>query len=256
MADKETEYKFKIDVFTPKTIPMLRLGEYMAELAKLLANTTSVHFDRLEESSCVLVSKIEWEAAPKVRSRIESIKRSEAADDATEAVARLNVMLREDNAVGKLLQDDNGKLAEILHFPGREIPKPEQIGPFSEQATIKAQLYRIGGRDDTAHAQLMDSAGRQWNGKLTKEQAAKMAAAGGEGLYKWFLVNGSARWLRTEENEWKLVDFHINDFKLLQDASLEEDIAALRGIKGNQWGDVADPSGAIKESRSDDDEVH
>ena len=38
------EYRLKIDVFTPETLPMQRLSLYMAELAKLLGEPERVHF--------------------------------------------------------------------------------------------------------------------------------------------------------------------------------------------------------------------
>lgn len=256
MAKDNDEYKFWIDAYSPDTIPMQRLGEYMAELGKLLANTDRVHFHRLEKGSTGVAVRVEREAAPKVRSRLESIKRAEAANDAIEAVTRLNDMLRDDNAVGELRMATDGKQKSILRFPGREIPKPQEIGPFSEPATIKAQLYRIGGRDETAHAQLLDAAGRQWNGDLTQEQAAEMAAAGGRGLYRWFTVNGMARWLRTEDNQWKLVSFHIHNFKLLPETSLEEELKSIRNIPGSEWNEMADPLGYVEDLRKDDDEIH
>lgn len=254
MANKQTEYKFKIDVFSPTTIPMLRLGEYMSELAKLLANASNVHFARLEEGSCTVVSMVDWEALPKVRNRVQSVKRSEAANDANEANTRLNAMLREDNATGKLFEEkEDGALAEVLHFPGREIPKPQRVGPFNQPATIKAQLYRIGGRDETAHAQLLDTAGRTWSGDLTQGQATEMAAAG---LYRWFMVSGLARWIRAENNLWEVISFHIHDFKPLTEGSLEEDLKHIRSIEGSEWPTIADPLGHIQESRKDDDEIH
>ena len=33
---KDTKRRFKIDVFTPETLPMERLAEYMLQFAKLL----------------------------------------------------------------------------------------------------------------------------------------------------------------------------------------------------------------------------
>ena len=256
MANREIEYRFKIEAFSPETIAMLRLGEYLAEFGKLLANVASVHFRRLEGGSTTAVAGVEYEASPKVKSRLLSIKRSEAPKDAAESYARLNTMLREDNAVGRVLAINDGQFTEELYLPGKEIPIPAQIGPFTEPATIKAELHRIGGRDETAHAQLMDSAGRLWNGKLTKEQAARMDAAGGGGLYKWFTVSGNARWVRTEESEWKLIDFHILDFKLLPEDSLEQDIESLRGIHGSKWGEIDDPDAFIRKSRAADDGIH
>jgi hypothetical protein len=256
MADKKIEYKFKIDVFTPKTIPMLRLGEYMAEVAKLLANTSSVHFDRLEESSCVLVSAVDWDAGPKVEEHLTKVKRREASNEDLQVIDRLNSMLQYDNAVGYLTHLEGDTPAQDIYFAGRDIPKPKLIGPFSEHASVKAMLYRIGGKDKTAHAQLIDGAGRTWNGTLTQEQAAEMAAAGGKGLYKWFQVDGTAKWVRTAENVWKLEGFHIENFRLLPMQSLEQDLEALRSVKGSKWAEMDDPLGYIEESRRDDGGVH
>lgn len=250
MANREIEYKFTIEAYSPDTIPMVRLGEYMAEFGRLLANTASVHFRGIEPGSTVLKAGVEFEAEPKVKRRLDEIKRSEAPTDAADSFGRLNSMLRDDNAIGRIFVAANDTtFTEELFLPGREIPVAEQIGPFWEPASIKGQLYRIGGRDDTAHAQLMDSAGRIWNGALTQQQAASMAA---EGLYRWFHVTGKARWIRTEEHAWKLLDFQIADFEVLPVDSLAQDIEHLRGIKGNKWGDF-DP---LEESRRDDDGIH
>lgn len=48
---KGAEYRFQIDAYTPETITMARLAEYMTYLAQVLGETASVHFDRLLGSS-------------------------------------------------------------------------------------------------------------------------------------------------------------------------------------------------------------
>lgn len=249
MIDKEI--KFQIEAFSPETIPMLRLGEYMAEFAKLLANHKSVHFRRLEAGSTVVAAAIEYEDAPKVNKRLLEVKRSEGPKDATDSFSRLNVMLREDNAVGRILVAANEyDFEEALYLAGREIPMPKPIGPFTEPATIKAMLYRIGGRDQSAHAQMMDDAGRNWNGVLTHDQAREMASA--EGLYRWFLVHGHAKWIRTDSGEWDLKEFRITKFSRLPEDSLKEEIKKLRAIEGSQWKEIDDPIAFIQELRNGD----
>ena len=81
MAQRQ-EYRFKIDAFTPETLPMARLAEYMAELATLLGTQERVHFVRLEGGSTTLVQEIEYEAIPKVRERLNGIKTRSAPEDA------------------------------------------------------------------------------------------------------------------------------------------------------------------------------
>jgi len=43
------EYEFHIDAFTPATIPMARLAQYLAELSVLLDQPERVHFEKLKK---------------------------------------------------------------------------------------------------------------------------------------------------------------------------------------------------------------
>src|ERR1700691_1094973 len=93
------EFRFMIDEFTPRTIPLLRLAEYMQDSAVLLGNEKSVHpGDRLEEGSTTVVARVEWEAEPKVRERLRSVRNKDGNDRVMEAAARLDDRLAEDNA--------------------------------------------------------------------------------------------------------------------------------------------------------------
>ena len=67
MANQQTEYRFKIDAYSPETIPMARLAEYMSDLAVLFGNRENVHFVQLEPGSTTLLQRIEYEAVPKVK---------------------------------------------------------------------------------------------------------------------------------------------------------------------------------------------
>ncbi|MGB3390245.1 MAG: hypothetical protein WBA88_19930, partial [Pseudaminobacter sp.] len=70
-----TNYKFRIaDSYTPDTLPMERLAEYMIALAKLLGEPHDVHFDAVRKGSAVLVAKIDAPAQPKVRERVRRLE--------------------------------------------------------------------------------------------------------------------------------------------------------------------------------------
>lgn len=251
MSETE-EYEFWIDAYSPETISMKRLGEYMARLGKLLGQEDRVHFHKLRGGSTALAMKIECEAVPKVKERIENIKSAEASNDAMFAQKELNDMLRSDNAIGEFRQVTQGKPATILRFAGREIPKPQKIGPFSEPATFKGELIRLEGKDSTKHAGILDAQGRIWSGEMPIDLAVQMRGL----LFEWVLVEGTAKWTRSEEGTWDLTDFHISSCKELPKVTLEEDIHNLRGIADNQWKNMPDPIGFIRESRNDDDEIH
>ena len=82
MMGERYEYRFHIDAFTPASLPMAHLAEYMAALAAFLGQRERVHFLRLEGGSTVLVQEIEVEAAPKVRERLEGVRRGDGPADA------------------------------------------------------------------------------------------------------------------------------------------------------------------------------
>jgi len=249
----DEDYEFWIEAYTPKTIPMKRLGEYMAQLGRLLGHESSVHFHELREGSTTVGVKIEREAVPKVQQRILSIKRAEATNDATTAQAQINEMLRSDNAVAEFRRcQPEGETEPMLRLAGREIPKPQRIGPFSEAAAFKGELVRIEGADVTKHAGIMDAQGRLWSGEMSRELAIQMRSL----LFEWVIVEGMARWLRNEQGEWELKGFQIQSCKALPKDTLADDVQALRNVAGNQWKDTPDPLGFIRESRGDEDEIH
>lgn len=65
MTDPRRRYRFVIDEsFTPDTLPMWRLAEYMTDMADLLGEKSYVHFVQIEGGSTVLVQDVEHEAYP------------------------------------------------------------------------------------------------------------------------------------------------------------------------------------------------
>ena len=54
-----SEYRWVLEGFTPATIPMTRLAEYMQQLGKLLGSEAAVHFVRVEDGSVAMVSKVD-----------------------------------------------------------------------------------------------------------------------------------------------------------------------------------------------------
>jgi len=245
------EYKFKIDAYSPETIPMARLAEYMHELAKLLANQDRVHFKGVEAGSTVLVARVEHEAIPKVANRVDAIHRGEPDDDAREAFKVLNEMLRNDNATGELQKEGN---VIFLKFPGREIPRPERIGPITQHTSIDGELVRIGGKDQTAHALIQDAEGRIWSGSLSRELARELSKHLYEGPV--LRVEGDAKWERDEDGNWDARNLRIQTFKVLPEDTLIKVVNRLRKIEGSEWKNMNDPIGFIHNLRRDDDEVH
>jgi len=252
----DDEYEFWLDAYTPETIPMERLAKYMASLAKMLWHSGSVHFNRLETGSTVNILRVQKEDAPKVHDRIERIAKGEAANDAVAAFDELNLLLRDDNAVGKLSRKGGDSITKtlVLSFLGRDMPRQPTYGPFTETAVIEGELVRIGGKDKSAHAQIIDPEGTPWTGEMSRDLARRMAPY----LYKGSIlrVTGDARWERRESGNWKLNSFKILDFEVLQDDTLEAATERLRGLRKTDWDSVDDVDAFITAARGESDGLH
>jgi hypothetical protein len=94
-----TEYRFKIDAYSPDTMPMARLAQYMAELATLLGEQNAVHFKRVTKGSTVLNARVDREATPKVRDRVAAVRAGDGGSEPRRAFNTLNRLLRDDNAI-------------------------------------------------------------------------------------------------------------------------------------------------------------
>jgi len=238
----QREYRFVIDACSPDTLPMARLAEYMAELARLLGRADQVHFVRLEGGSAVLVQSVEPEAAPDVRERLRSLQQDNPPEDAAKAFANLNRYLADDNATG-ILQE--GESAEVIRFPGREEPAPVTFGAFNQPGVLDGVLIRIGGRDDTVPAHLHD--GETIHVCNTARDVARRLAVH---LYGPPLrVHGNGRWERDANGCWVMKRFNITSFDVLDDAPLGEVAQRLRDVEGSGWKEIEDPTAELRHLR-------
>lgn len=238
------EYEFYIDVYTPSSVPMARLAQYIGELASLFGSTENVHFTRLKKGSLGIGVRVAHEAVPKVRVRLNNIRDPGAPAEARRPFKKIDDMLRSDNAVGKLLRGSS----KVIVFPGRKAATSDRIGPFTEAAAIDGKIVRVGGTDDTAHALIEDSDGKVWSAECSRELAAQL----GGYLYKRPIrLAGNARWVRTETGEWELLSFRAKEFALLTDDDLAGAVGKLRSIDA-AWRRESDPAGLLRKLRADE----
>ncbi|MER8482600.1 hypothetical protein [Mesorhizobium sp. M1322] len=238
-----TRYTFRIiESFTPETIPMVRLGEYVVEYAKLLGEIKDVHFDGIVDQSVGLVAVIEDQSATRVATRVNAVKRGDGPDDATRAMKRLDDMLAADNAVGELVLDG----AKIIAFPGRNRQERQFFGPFTQAGALDGEVIRVGGQDDTIHVHLRDGE-RIYTSCVTTPEVGRRL--GHHLLGPTVRLLGEGRWVRFPNGLWELRQFRIRDFELLEDVSLPEVVSRLRAVKGNEWNAVAAPIDTLLDER-------
>ena len=228
---KGKERRFKIDVFTPDTLPMERLAEYMLQFAMLLGETERVHFVDVSRGSAVLRARVEDVAVPKVERRLTDASRGQGDLVALKALQSLDDMLAEDNAVGQLLDDGD---AEIIAFPGRNRPKSLEYGPFREEGVLEGVIIKVGGKGASVPIWLQDRDTVYKNCTARRPLARKLAKHYDANLLR---VSGSGSWMRLANGAWLMRSFEIKDFELLDDAPLADVIKRLHGVEGADWGD-------------------
>jgi len=232
--DAQRLYRFRIDAFTPATLPMARLAEYMADLAALLGEPEHVHFHGIEDGSAVLVQAIDEPAVRKVDARLKAARDGDGPADVLRAFASLDRRLAQDNAVGTLSDGDG---AEAVRFPGRDRPRSLAYASFRQQGCLEGVLVRIGGRDRSVHALLQDGE-QTWRCETTREMARDLRGHLFEGPIR---VYGQGRWRRSPQGNWTLERFTISSFEALDDAAWPETVARLRAIGGKGWHAAHDP---------------
>lgn len=242
----DKSYSFTIsESYTPRTIPMERLAEYLASFARLLGEGSSVHFDQVKESSVALLADVDEPAQPKVRERVQALRTGSAPADAVKAYNELDEMLRRDNAIGALASG-----GMVIPFPGKRRPPPVTFGPFKQEGTLDGQVYRIGGKDDSKHVHIRN-AGREFSTLVADEALALRLR---HHLFGGILrFSGTGTWLRHGDGSWELKKFEIGHFEELDDAPIADVLSRIRAIKSPGMRRLNDPVAQLLADRGSED---
>jgi hypothetical protein len=260
--DHKKRMIFYIDVYSPETIPMAKLAEYMADFAELLGREHAVHFETVEPGSTRIVSRVEFEDIPKVRARLTEMRNGTAPKELVRLMAQIDNRLANDNATGRVLFVENehavpaelgvGVATELLAFPGRDRPKVQNYGPFNQEGHLDGVLIGVVGKDETISIRLQ-------NGEITYtrcEATRTIARELGKHMFEPVRIHGTGRWMREADGAWTLSRFRIHRFEVLGNDSLLETVAALRAVPGSGWKDLKDPLAELDDLRRDKDELH
>lgn len=250
---KRLIYKLKIDAYSPDSIPMKRLAEYMSDLAALLGEPDSVHFLELEAGSTVVSALVETEAIPKVSSRIQEVEKDDAPKELRKTYDSLDKRLASDNATGNLTAvADDLQEAQMIRFPGIERPRPLDYGPVREYGTLDGIPISITGRDKTKHIQLSDH-GSIHTG-ISMSEALAIRIMDEQCVYRKVIrLRGVGRWLRDENGEWQVESFRVEDFEILESNPLRETIEKIRSMPSD-WDEIDDPASFLRDLTEDPDE--
>ena len=221
---KTGEYVFKINAYSVGTIPMNRLAEYMHDIATVMGEYKNVHFVRVKAGSVNLAMKVDHEAEPKIRDRIRRSRTDEGPDDARNAVRNINIRLAEDDASGALMDPNENN---IIAFPGRDKFSHPLIGPIRQPGTLDGTPIRVGGRTDRVPVHLDRFGHEVYMCVASREIAQRIARYIFD---KPIRAEGRGSWVRSPDGVWEMQSFLIQDFEVLEGATLRETIQQLRAI--------------------------
>ena len=227
------EYRFEIDAFTPETIPLARLSQYLADVARMMGQEASVHLSRVAKGSTVPVISVDWEAEPKVRERLHAVKVNEGPAEARRAYKEINKRLVEDNANGVLIDPASTK---VIRFPGRDGANQPQFGPISQSGVFQGTPIKIGGENDPVPIHLEDG-----DEKHIVSASRRIAKQLSPHLFTSVIrVEGTGRWQRNRMGDWEMLSFIVAGFDVLHEGDFRSNVEALRAIPA-AWKDSVDP---------------
>lgn len=232
-----TQFHLKVTAYSPETIPMARLAEYLSEFAALLGSQESVRFRGVSKGSTVLNAEVPREVVPKVEMRLRDAAahgRSDQYEDVQKVISRIEGMLRADNARGLVLEGRES----VLEFLGVDAVIPERIGPVHEATAVEGEVQRVGGADKTLHALLLTADGQTHKLTTRSRELAKRLAMH---LFGQVRANGTGVWFRNEQGGWELDELKLEDFEPVTPRSLIEAVSELRSVGGSGWRKLKDP---------------
>jgi hypothetical protein len=240
---KDTQvFRFKIDAYSPETMPLERLAEYLKELATLFGESNSVHLIRIEKSSTVPVLLVEREADTKVRENLDSVVRKDAPPERMKAFEKIDEMLRRDNAVGKVVAPEG---SNVIAFPGRELVLPPTYGPLNQAGFIIGTPILVGGKNDPVPVHIEDQQGVTYDCLARRGVAREIAPYLFETVVR---ADGQGRWVRKPTGEWEMRKFTIHSVRPLKDEPLRDSVRRLRALPA-KWKEIEDPLGELEDIR-------
>lgn len=233
--DTREKLSFRIDSFTPDTLPMARLAEYLTRLANLYGSVSDVHFDKIKKGSAILQVAVDNHAYPKVVQRLQSVKNGTNDSEAKKAYDSIDQLLRSDNAIGSISLEKGGK---VLEFPGRKAVAP-QTYTISQPTTVDGVVIKIGGKDDTIPVTLRDQEGKLINCQI--RGAAHAKALSRHYLEAPIRVHGTGKWIRHEDGVWEIESLTISTYEELDTLPLDTVLAEIQNVRGMGWSAMENP---------------
>lgn len=227
MADFE-ELSFVIPGYTPETIPLTRLIEYLQQMSIVLGDPDNLHLIEIRHGSVEPTFHVPKAVALEAKDRAGKVQRGDGTLKQVAAYQRVQRMIRRDAR-------DAGQKVALLKSPQRvllEIPaapeEPDVLDGIRQASSIDGQLIKVGGAGDDATLQVQDLQGRILSGFTAKRSLAKDLA---RLMWEPVRLHGVGIWCRSARGEWLLERMQVQSFERLDDEELGVTLERLRALK-------------------------
>ena len=235
--------QFRIRGYTPETLSLARLADYLEPLADLMGATDSVHFDRIVKGSAVVQVWVPDTESERVVQRVRSARSDSAPDDVRRAYNKIDALLRENRASGEIRRKAGG---QIIAFPGVKAPQqaPIVVTDFGEAEGV---VIRVGGKDKTIPVHLLSATNELLPCEVRNREMAREFAAM---LYgDPVRVRGNGTWERNPDGRWKLVALTIVTWEKLDPDTIAEVFERIRANDRTGWRSVSNPDRELSKLR-------
>lgn len=237
MADYE-EFSFVIPAYSPETMPLDRLIEYLQQISAVIGDPANLHLVEIKKSSTAPTFRVPKRAALQATERAAQLSRGDGTRDQIRAYNRLRRMVRRDAPGTRRSAVLSSSTRVILEIPAA----PEDSGVLTgiRQATsFDGLLISVGGVE-AASIRLQGFNGIVVAGFTASRLVAKELA---KLIYEPVRVSGPGIWGRGEDGAWTLEKMQVQSFEPLEDEPAGELLARLRAI------DVAWPHDVVERLR-------
>lgn len=223
MADLD-EFRFEIPAFTPDTMPIDRLMEYVQQVTILLGEPGEVHLLNIERASTQPVFGVSRAASVRVRNRVFEVRAGGGSERRRAAFAHIQRMVEEDGDGPAILKAPEG--ATILTFEPKERPKDALRG-IRQASSVQGTLIRVGGSKESSKVLLEDDAGDTISGCYANRTLAKQLA---NHLFEPVRLSGIGSWMRSGDGVWSLERMQVQSYLPLEDRPLSAVLRDLQAI--------------------------
>lgn len=223
MADLE-RFKFTVPGYSPETMPLDRLLEYLTQLSIVLGQPGDLHLVGVEKGSTRPVLAMRHDVAVKARTRAREIAQGGGSQRRREAFDTIRRMVAQDGGKPAVLKAPEG---QILKFPSADIGQDQVIHAVRQTTSIEGTLVRVGGIGENAQLLIQEMSGAVIAGCTASRPVAQAMASL---IYRPIRVSGIGTWRRTEDGKWAITRLHVQTFEALDDDELEDVVAKLRAV--------------------------